>query len=92
MAYQPIRAKKAAAESDPTKLLALENFPSLVSSPIATTPRLDFLKRVKESEEERRRREEAAIQYDPNGIIGKSDEALEEMGWKRLILPSKSTG
>ena len=87
MSYQPTRAKKAAEAQDPNKVLTAENFPSLGGIAVAgTTHRLDFLKRVKESEEERRLREESLATLDPNGILGKSAAALEEMGWTLLSI------
>lgn len=91
--YLPPKAKAAAEAAeikrDPSKILTTANFPTLgrTEAPIALAgPPLDFLKRVKESEEERRRREEEAAKLDPNGILGKTQEALEAMGW--AVLPT----
>ena len=80
-------------QKDPSKLLALANFPTLgvTEAPIgASGPPLDFLKRVKESEEERRRREAEAAENDPNGILGKSPEALAAAGWAVLSLSASA--
>lgn len=77
----------AAIQEDPSKVLTAANFPSLGATVRPTTQQpLEFLKRLKESEEERRRREEEAAAADPNGILGKSPEALNAMGWTVLSL------
>ena len=91
--YLPPKAKAAAeaqaVKEDPTKILTTANFPTLghTEAPIGVSGKsLDFLKRVKESEEERKRREAEASQADPNGVLGKSVEALQSMGWAVLPL------
>jgi hypothetical protein len=73
-------------KQDPSKVLTADNFPTLGSTAITaagTTP-LDFLKRLKESEEERKQREMALAQLDPDGILGKSPETLAAAGWAVL--------
>ncbi len=77
-------------KQDPSKLLTPDNFPTLGSTeaPVGfTAPPLDFLKRLKESEEERKQREAAV---DPDGILGKSPEALIAAGWAVLTVSSSA--
>ncbi len=86
--YLPPKAKAAAEKEDPNKVLTAANFPTLghTEAPVSLAGQpLDFLKRVKESEDERKRREAELAELDPNGVLGKSVEALQEMGW--AVLP-----
>ena len=86
--YQPPKVRAAAEaeaiKQDPSKVLTAANFPTLgrTEAPVgASAPPLNFLKRMKESEELRRQREEELARSDPAGVNGKSREALAAMGW-----------
>lgn len=88
MPYQPPKVRAAAEaeaiKQDPSKVLTAANFPTLgrTEAPVsASGPPLNFLRRLKESEELRRQREEELARSDPAGVNGKSREALAAMGW-----------
>ncbi len=96
MPYVPPKVRAAAEaeaiKQDPSKVLTAANFPTLVrtEAPIGTNPAspctpLDFLKRMKESEEERRLRE-AELAKQKGSLLNKSYAALEELGW--AVLPT----
>ncbi len=91
MPYVPPKVRAAAeAEAirqDPSKVLTAANFPTLgrTEAPVGVAgPPLNFLQRLKESEELRRQREEELAKTDPSGVKGKSQEALAAMGWAVL--------
>ncbi len=91
MPYVPPKVRAAAEaeaiKQDPSKVLTAANFPTLgrTEAPVGTNgPPLDFLKRMKESEEERRVRE-AELAKQKGSLLNKSYAALEELGW--AVLP-----